>query len=68
MEDQDVYKNDTFGLRTLNEAGKIQKAEIVGNHLQFTDEDVSKIFVPFLVNGVQPKANLWSIFVNLKIF
>lgn len=24
MEDQDIYKNDVFGLKTMNEAGKIK--------------------------------------------
>ena len=33
MEDQDIYKNDVFGLKTVNEAKKIQMVTVKGNHL-----------------------------------
>jgi palmitoyl-protein thioesterase len=33
MEDQEIYKSDAFGLKTMNEAGKIQLISCVGNHL-----------------------------------
>ena len=52
MEDQPIYLNDTFGLKTQNEAGKIKKVMIDGEHLQFTKADISNIFVPFLKNGI----------------
>lgn len=51
MKDQDVYKSDVFGLKTVDEAGKIKMVTIKGDHLQFTMEDVEKIMVPFLKNG-----------------
>ena len=54
MKDQDVYKNDLFGLKTLDEAGKIHMHTIKGQHLQFTKEDIENIFVPFLKNGTAP--------------
>ena len=52
MEDQPIYKSDAFGLKTQNEAGKIKKILIDGEHLQFTKADISNIFVPFLKNGI----------------
>ena len=33
MEDQDIYKNDIFGLKTVNEAKKIEMVTVKGNHL-----------------------------------
>ena len=52
MEDQSIYKSDAFGLKTMNEAGKIKKDYIDGNHLQFSQEDITNTFVPFLKNGI----------------
>jgi palmitoyl-protein thioesterase len=49
MEESDLYKEDYMGLKTLNEAGKIQKISIAGDHLQFSDEDIDNTFVPFLM-------------------
>ena len=39
----------------MNERGLIVKQFIIGDHLQFSDKDVSDIFVPFLMNGIQKK-------------
>ena len=36
MEEQPIYKSDAFGLKTLNEAGRVKRMEIDGNHLQFS--------------------------------
>jgi palmitoyl-protein thioesterase len=44
----DFYKNDNIGLKVLNEAGKVKFEEFPGDHLQFTDEQVHNIIVPFL--------------------
>lgn len=44
----DFYKNDLIGLKTLNEAGKVQFVEFAGNHLQFTEEQIVTIIAPFL--------------------
>ena len=52
MEDQDIYKNDTFGLKTMNESGKIKVVTIDGDHLRFSKEDITNTFVPFLINGL----------------
>lgn len=40
MKDTVWYKNDTFGLRTADEAGKILFNSTTGNHLQFTQEEL----------------------------
>eukprot|EP00300_Choanocystis_sp_HF-7_P030287 c39082_g1_i1.p1 GENE.c39082_g1_i1~~c39082_g1_i1.p1 ORF type:complete len:346 (+),score=102.08 c39082_g1_i1:44-1039(+) len=38
MEDTEWYKQDLFGLRTLDEAGRIVKLTTPGDHLQFTEQ------------------------------
>lgn len=48
LEDQDFYKNDYIGLKTLNEAGKISFKEFKGDHLQFTTTDIKETIIPFL--------------------
>jgi len=40
MKETAWYKNDTFGLRTADEAGKITFNTTSGNHLQFTQEEL----------------------------
>jgi palmitoyl-protein thioesterase len=52
MEQQPLYINDTFGLKTMNEAGKVKKIYIDGDHLQFSNSDITNTFVPFLKNGL----------------
>ena len=42
------YSEDALGLKTLNEAGKISFESWPGNHLQFTEADVTAKIVPFL--------------------
>jgi palmitoyl-protein thioesterase len=42
------YKNDTFGLRTTDEQGKLKFVELDGNHLEFTSNDIKKHVIPFL--------------------
>jgi palmitoyl-protein thioesterase len=37
MKETKFYKQDLFGLKTADEAGKIHFEETAGNHLQFTD-------------------------------
>lgn len=44
----DVYVNDTLGLKTLNEQGKLIFEDIEGNHLQFSFDDVEKKMIPYL--------------------
>jgi palmitoyl-protein thioesterase len=40
MKETNWYKNDTFGLKTADEAGKIFFEQTTGNHLEFTNEEL----------------------------
>merc|ERR1711937_167499 len=40
MKETNVYKNDLFGLKTADEAGKIKFETTPGNHLQFSETDL----------------------------
>jgi len=40
MKDTPDYLNNTFGLRTADEAGKLSFETTAGNHLQFTEEQL----------------------------
>jgi palmitoyl-protein thioesterase len=40
MKDTKFYKQDLFGLKTADEAGKIHFEETPGDHLQFTDAEL----------------------------
>ena len=51
MEQQKVYINDSFGLKTVNEAGKIQKEVIYGGHMQFGQSNFN-MMAQFLKSGV----------------
>jgi palmitoyl-protein thioesterase len=46
----DWYNNDVLGLKTLTDAGKVKNVKVEGDHLQFTAEDISNTFVPFLLS------------------
>ena len=50
LEDTDFYKNDLIGLKTLNEAQKVQFISIDGDHLQFSKTDITDTFIPFLTS------------------
>lgn len=50
LENSDFYKNDYLGVKALNEAGRIQFVEVVGDHLQFTADDINNTIVPFLLS------------------
>merc|ERR1719361_280854 len=50
LEDTDFYKNDLIGLKTLNEANKVQFVSIDGDHLQFSKTDITDTFIPFLTS------------------
>lgn len=52
MEQQPIYTQDSFGLKTLNEAGKVKVVALPGDHLQFSQTDISNTFVPFLKHGL----------------
>jgi len=42
------YNEDAIGLKSLVEAGKVSFESWPGNHLQFTQADVTAKIVPFL--------------------
>ena len=46
----DFYTSDYIGLRALDEAGKVQYETIQGDHLQFTEQDIDDMIVPFLLS------------------
>ena len=46
MEDQELYKKNTFGMKQVED--NIEWTEINGDHLEFTEEHVIKEFAPFL--------------------
>ena len=50
LEDSDFYKEDYIGLRALNEAGKVSFVSVEGDHLQFSQDDISNTIVPFLLS------------------
>lgn len=48
-EDTELYKNDTIGLKTMQEAGKIDRLVLDGgSHIQINRECEEKYFIPFL--------------------
>jgi palmitoyl-protein thioesterase len=49
LEESEWYQDDAIGLRSLNEAGKVQFISIDGDHLQFSQSDIDNTFVPFLM-------------------
>jgi len=48
LEDSEFYKNDSIGIKTLNEAGKLTFTQFKGDHLQFTTDDIKNTIIPFL--------------------
>ncbi len=48
LKDSEFYKNDTLGLRSLDEAGKVIFETIPGEHLQFSNEDMINYMIPVL--------------------
>ncbi|KAF8941597.1 hypothetical protein BGZ58_005547 [Dissophora ornata] len=50
LEEQDQYKEDWLGLRTMDEAGKLVFDIMEGEHMQFSLEDfMEKITIPYLL-------------------
>merc|ERR1719409_1392821 len=57
MEDSPWYQENWFGLKTLNEANKIDLYSTPGNHLRFTEEFLEKMVKRIL----RPRCrNSWS--------
>ena len=50
LEDSDFYKNDDIGLKALNDAKKVQFVSVEGDHLQFSKDDITNTFIPFLLS------------------
>lgn len=49
MEDTDLYKQNKFGLKTINEQGRIFKHEIDGEHLEYGTDIIADVFVKALL-------------------
>ena len=49
MHETQIYIENTFGLKTLDETGRITKKTIPGAHLDWKDEHIKNIFVPGLL-------------------
>lgn len=43
-----LYTEDWIGLRTLDEAGRVQFVSVPGNHLRISHDDMNKYMVPYL--------------------
>ena len=41
MEDSDIYKNDSLGLKALDSAGKLKIVHIDGKHTRYSLQDIS---------------------------
>jgi len=50
MEKTDLYKQDTIGLKKLNEAGRVQLISWPGQHLEMSDALIDKDLIPFLMS------------------
>ena len=48
MEQTDIYKSNLFGLKTIDESGRLHKETIDGVHLEFKDNHIQDIFVKAL--------------------
>ena len=48
LEDSDFYKNDYLGVRVLSEQRKIEFVELEGNHLNFSNDDITTYMIPAL--------------------
>lgn len=49
MEDTEIYKKNKFGLKTLNEQGRIFKYDIDGEHLEYGTNIIADVFVKALL-------------------
>jgi len=48
MEKTEFYLNDLLGLKTLDENKKIIRVYIDDMHVRYSEEDLNRIFIPFL--------------------
>ncbi|XP_047306566.1 palmitoyl-protein thioesterase 1-like [Impatiens glandulifera] len=49
VQETELYKEDWIGLRSLDEAGRVQFINVTGKHIEITDIDAMKYIVPYLV-------------------
>ena len=49
VKETEIYKNDLFGLKTLDEAGKIKKYLIDENHCYYSWEDLNLYAIPYIM-------------------
>jgi len=45
-----LYIEDWIGLKTLDDAGRVQFISVSGNHLRISHDDMKKYIVPYLSN------------------
>jgi len=51
MNETKLYKEDTIGLKTLHQAGKVKFLSVPGNHMQFTLQWLTdNVIMPYLAN------------------
>ncbi|KAL3516872.1 hypothetical protein ACH5RR_023774 [Cinchona calisaya] len=50
-QETELYKEDWIGLRTLDEAGKVQFVNVSGNHLEIALDDMKKYVLPYLLEN-----------------
>ncbi|KAL4435954.1 hypothetical protein ABPG74_022189 [Tetrahymena malaccensis] len=48
IQQQDVFTQDLFGLKTVYDAGKVEFITIDGDHLRFSTQDIQNIYIPAL--------------------
>jgi len=49
MNQTEDYLEDRLGLQELLEDNKISFVQLPGDHLQFTEENIDEIFIPFII-------------------
>jgi hypothetical protein len=57
MRDSQVYKNDTFGLKTLDDADKLWFYRDDGLHMHFTQAYTDNYLIPMLKGTPAPSQN-----------
>ncbi|KAF9545839.1 hypothetical protein EC957_010467 [Mortierella hygrophila] len=56
LEEQDQYKEDWLGLKTMDKAGKLEFEVIEGEHMQFSlEEFTDRITIPYLLGIQEPE-------------
>ncbi|KAF6149923.1 hypothetical protein GIB67_008644 [Kingdonia uniflora] len=67
-----LYTEDWIGLKTLDEAGKVQFISVSGNHLGISQSDMRKYIVPYLEDQASAKKTkkrssplIWNVITEL---